>query len=261
MSDTTSVVLGSGRLYAAKARDISNVFDLTAEDKAKLVDLGYIKANAKLVSKAKVVTATAANAGTVATFKGDPDVSFSVGIISWNMENVAEFLTGSDYIETNREKKFTYSANDNSPAVFLRFVYSNDAVGKVVTIDMLKCQFSGDLIFDFNTKDPVSFDYNFTLMSRTNGAKNSYYTVTEKACLSSIAVTTPPTTTTYKTGTAFNSAGMVITATYSDETTAVVTGYTVMPSTLSTRDKTVTIVYTEDDIAKSITQAVTVTAA
>lgn len=257
---TQSVVLGSGRLYAARAKDISNVFDLTTEDESKLVDLGYIEANAKLVSKSKVTPVTSANAGTVAQFKGDPDVSFDTGIISWNLQNVAKFLTGSDYVEQNGVKKFTYSANDNSPVIFLRFVYANDAVGKVITIDMVKCQFAGDLTFDFNTKNPISFDYNFTLMSRSNGAKNTYYTVSDKACLSSIAITTPPTTTANTAGSALKTAGMVVTATYADDATAVVTGYTVLPATLTTKDTTFTVVYTEDGISKSATQVITVTA-
>ncbi|WP_312729410.1 hypothetical protein [Enterococcus sp.] len=260
MENIDHVVLGSGTLYAALAKDISNVFNLTAADEAKLVDLGHIEANAKLLSKSKVNPVESANHGTVMTFKGPPDVSFSTGIITWNMENVAKFLTGSDYIETNGVKKFTYSANDNSPVVFLRFVYANDVVGKVITIDMVKCQFAGDLNFDFNLKSAISFDYNFRLMSRPNGAKSTFYTVSEKACLSSIAITTPPTTTANTVGSAPKTAGMVVTATYANDATAVVTTYTVLPETLSTKDTTFTVVYTEDGIAKSATQAITVTA-
>ena len=260
MDDNQTVVLGSGRLYAALAKDISNVFDLTTADEAKLVDLGYIEANAKLVAKAKSTPVTSANAGTVANFKAPPDVSFDTGIISWNLQNVAKFLTGSDYVETNGVKKFTYSANDHSPVVFLRFVYADDAVGKVITIDMVKCQFAGDLAFDFNTKDSISFDYNFTLMSRPNGAKNTFYTVSDKACLSSIAITTPPTTTANTAGSAPKTAGMVVTATYANDATAVVTTYTILPTTLSTKDTSFTVVYVEDGISKSVTQTITVTA-
>ena len=47
-----------------------------------------------------------------------------------------------------------------------------------------------------------------------------------KATLSSISVTNPPTTTAYKIGEAFSTAGMVVTGTYSDNSTKPVTGYT-----------------------------------
>ena len=77
--------------------------------------------------------------------------------------------------------------------------------------------------------------------------------------LVSIAVTAPPSKTTYTAGQSFNSAGMVVTATYSDGSTAVITGYTVVPSGVLTSYHTaVTISYTENGVTKTVTQAVTV---
>jgi hypothetical protein len=75
--------------------------------------------------------------------------------------------------------------------------------------------------------------------------------------LSSIAVTTPPTDTSYTSGQAFDPTGMVITATYSDSSTAVVTAYTYSPATL-TASGNVTITYVENGVTKTATQAVTV---
>ena len=80
--------------------------------------------------------------------------------------------------------------------------------------------------------------------------------------LSSIAVTTAPTKTTYTAGENFNPAGMVVTATYSDSTSAEVTGYTVTDgSNLTAGKTTVTISYTEGGVAKTCTQPITVNAA
>lgn len=80
--------------------------------------------------------------------------------------------------------------------------------------------------------------------------------------VSSIAVTTAPTKTSYTEGETFDATGMVITATYEDETTKAVTGYTVSPSgALATTDTTVTISYSEGGATKTVTQAITVTAA
>ena len=75
--------------------------------------------------------------------------------------------------------------------------------------------------------------------------------------LSSIAVTTAPSDTAYTVGQAFDKTGMVITATYSDASTAVVTGYTFAPTTLAASGN-VTISYKENGVTKTATQAVTV---
>lgn len=83
------------------------------------------------------------------------------------------------------------------------------------------------------------------------------------AALSSIAVTTPPTTIDYKVGEAFSSDGMVVTGTYSDASTKAISGYTMAigETALSDGDvlnsagsKTVTITYD----GKTCTQDITV---
>ena len=80
--------------------------------------------------------------------------------------------------------------------------------------------------------------------------------------LSSIAVTTAPTKTTYTAGENFDPAGMVVTATYSDSSTAAVTGYTVTDgNSLTAGTTSVTISYTEGGLTKTCTQAITVNAA
>ena len=77
--------------------------------------------------------------------------------------------------------------------------------------------------------------------------------------LDSIAVTTPPTKTVYREGEDFSSTGMVVTATYTDSTTAPVVLYTVTDGTAMAAGKTsVTISYTEGGVTKTTTQAITV---
>jgi hypothetical protein len=81
--------------------------------------------------------------------------------------------------------------------------------------------------------------------------------------LVSIAVTTPPTKTAYTTTESFSTDGMVVTATYSDNSTKAVTGYTVTPSgTLKATNTSVTISYNDyttvvNDV--TATTAITVT--
>ena len=77
--------------------------------------------------------------------------------------------------------------------------------------------------------------------------------------LESIAITTQPSKTVYEYGDSFQSAGMVVRATYSDGATANVTGYTTSPSTLSkVGEQTVTVSYTERGVTKTTTLSVTV---
>ena len=80
--------------------------------------------------------------------------------------------------------------------------------------------------------------------------------------LNSIAVTTAPTKTTYTAGENFDPTGMVVTATYSDSSTADVTSYTVTDGNNLTAGKTtVTISYTEGSVTETCTQAIVVNAA
>jgi|GEM_PF-4123368 len=95
-------------------------------------------------------------------------------------------------------------------------------------------------------------------------ADSTFYAVWEDApvtpkALDSIAVTTLPTKTTYTEGESFDQAGMVVTATYDDATTAEAIGYVVSPSgPLTTADTAVTVSYTEGGITKTVTVAITV---
>lgn len=90
----------------------------------------------------------------------------------------------------------------------------------------------------------------------------SYRIPAQQRTLVSISITTPPTKTAYTEGETFDRTGMVVTATYSDGTTAPVTGYTVSPSgALTTSDTAVTISYTAGTVTRTATQAITVTAA
>ena len=82
--------------------------------------------------------------------------------------------------------------------------------------------------------------------------------------LDSIAVTTLPTKTTYNINETFDPTGLVITATYTDNSTAVIpsTDYTLSTPDMSTSGvKTITVTYTEGDITATTTFNITVTAA
>ena len=77
--------------------------------------------------------------------------------------------------------------------------------------------------------------------------------------LTAIAVTTNPTKTTYEYGDTLATAGMVITASYSDSKTAAISGYSCSPTTFSTvGNQVVTVSYTENGVTQTATFNVTV---
>ena len=83
---------------------------------------------------------------------------------------------------------------------------------------------------------------------------------TEARVLDGIAVTTAPTNTAYKVGDTFDASGMAVTAAYDDGTSQTVTNYTYTPNgALSADDAAITVSYTEGDVTKTATQAITVT--
>lgn len=79
---------------------------------------------------------------------------------------------------------------------------------------------------------------------------------TPQKTLSGISITTPPTKTEYTAGETFDKTGMVVTATYSDNSKEAVTNYSVDKTTLAVDDTAVTITYE----GKTAIQAITVVA-
>jgi len=76
-----------------------------------------------------------------------------------------------------------------------------------------------------------------------------------------VAVTKMPTQTIYSHGEQFDPAGMVVTVTYTDGTSAIVTDYTLSAQVLVHGQTEITISYTENEVTKTCTQPVTVEAA
>lgn len=96
------------------------------------------------------------------------------------------------------------------------------------------------------------------------GTATATITVNAALTLSSIAVTTPPTKTTYLEGETFDATGMVVTATYSDASTDDVTASCTFSPTASTEltssNTAIAISYTENAVEKTTSQAITVKA-
>ena len=100
-----------------------------------------------------------------------------------------------------------------------------------------------------------------TISYTENGVtKTTTQAITIRA-LVSIAITTAPTKPAYKYGEKFSSAGMAVTATYNDNSTRVVSGWTYSPTgALALSNTSITVSYTENGVTKTTTQAITIRA-
>ena len=82
--------------------------------------------------------------------------------------------------------------------------------------------------------------------------------ITVSNYVTKIAVTEAPAKTGYFNGNAFDPSGMVVTATYADESTRAVTEYIYSPTTITFETTKITISYTEDGVTCTTTQAISV---
>jgi hypothetical protein len=177
---TEDVVMGSGDLYGMPTKGIVDLFTLTTTEEEKLVYLGFIEANAILKAAVEKSKIKAANGGDIGSIVKSKTVTFKTGIMSWNLDNIAKLLTGSDYEteEITGKTTFTYAHEDQSPNVYLRFVSTDDTAKKKITINMFSCSSNSELSFDFNLDRPVTFDYSFDVTAQTNTeSKHVYYQI------------------------------------------------------------------------------------
>jgi len=114
-------------------------------------------------------------------------------------------------------------------------------------------------VVKFTTSADVGDAIKFDMELAPTGAP----TLGPSPALSSIAVTTAPTKTAYTVGENFDRAGMVITATYADNSTAIVSDACTVTGgdNLQAGTTSVTISYLEGGVTKTVTQSITVTAA
>ena len=98
--------------------------------------------------------------------------------------------------------------------------------------------------------------------SKTLVITQTFTAAADPKVLTGIKITTPPDKVVYTEGESFDPKGMVVRATYDDNSSSVVHVYTCSPDgALSTSDTEITVSYTKDGVSKTATQAITVNAA
>ena len=137
-----------------------------------------------------------------------------------------------------------------------------DPTGMVVTAHYTDGQSRTVTGYAFSPNTALGMSNTTITISYTEGdvTKTDTQTITVAKVLDHIAVTTPPSRTSYFSGENFSTAGMVVTAYYTDDSSAAVSGYTYSPTgALVAGNNTITISYSEGGVTKTTTQAITVT--
>lgn len=177
-ADKGEVMLGSGYVYAIKASDFTDNMAVSG-----MVELGYIREGQSVVftrtHDSKEINS--ANYGLIALIGNNYQTTFNTKIISYNANNVAQFLTGSKVVTDATEgTKTTYFAEeDKIPEVALAFVGKDVETGDKFTLYMPKAVWTGEYSLDFNNDNPVELDYAFRCLNTTlpNGKIGAAYLV------------------------------------------------------------------------------------
>ena len=165
-------------------------------------------------------------ANNISSFFGQmPDISIPTATVDsirvTTMPKKTEYAIGDVFDPTGMIVTATYR---NSAGTFTKEIsdYSCDAVAFTD---------SGD------KEITVSYRYQGTVKTTVIRVHVAELEVTK------IAVTTMPAKTVYKVGEAFDPTGMVVTATYNDNSTKAVNGYLCTPEVLGAKDTTITVTY------------------
>ena len=185
---------------------------------------------------------------TVTASLGGANASQVVDVSGALLYEVDLMITSGIAVTTQPGKKTYYIGEAFDPAGMVVTATFADDTTENVTGD---CTFSPATI----AKDTTAITVNY---QRAGIRKTASVAVTVRV-LASIEISNPPTKTAYKYGEVFSPAGMAVTARYTDGQSRTVTGYTYSPTgALKLSDTTITVSYTEGDVTKTATQAITV---
>jgi hypothetical protein len=206
------------------------------------------KSNTKYTSKIAITSATTIKAIAVKDGMTDSDVLTAVYTISGS---------GTVPVSGVSLDKTTLTLTVGSTETLTATVAPDNATNKNVSWSSSNTSVA---IVSNGTVSAVTAGTATITVTTAEGTKTATCAVTVNAAtLVSIAITTQPTKTTYTVGESLDTAGMVVTATYSDNSTAAVTGYTTSGfnnNTAGTQD--VTVSYTDGGVTKTATFSVTI---
>ena len=159
---------------------------------------------------------------------------------------------------TTPPTKTSYKAGESIDltGMVVMATYSDGSTADVTS----ECSFSpasGAVVYEDTSKITITWSWEGTITYTTSQS------ITVTRVLSSIAITTKPTKTSYTKGEALSLSGMVVTASFSSGKTAAVTSYTTSPAAGSAvttvGTSSVTVSYTENGVTKTASFSITAT--
>ena len=175
--NTEPIMLGSGELYIAKSKDVTNLAAPTDEDLAKFVNIGAIKENASLTIKDDFIDIESTNRGVIDSWLKKREVNFKTGIITFNLENLAKFIYSTDYTDDTTTKTKTVSiGNEVGDRCYLRFVHTDKSTGDTLTVNIPQARFAGEQEFEFGDDATVT-NYEFKALSTQINGKSKYFII------------------------------------------------------------------------------------
>ena len=172
---TEPIILGSGELYIAKSKDISNLASPTDTDLSKFVNIGAISGNASLTIKDDFTDIESTNRGIIDSLLKKRTVSFNTGIITFNLENLAKFIYGADYADDAENKIKTVSiGNEVADKCYIKFVHTDKASGDKFIVNIPQSRFAGEQSFEFG-EDATVTNYEFKALATLVNGKTKYF--------------------------------------------------------------------------------------
>lgn len=161
------ILLGSGELYLGTVANPETATEDAIQ--AALVNVGAIESGAELVYKPTIKEIESGNRDTVARIISKEEVTFSVGIITWNVDNLAIFSPASITTDATTGTKTVKIGNKGMLKTnYLRFIHTKDD-GSTLTVNISKAQNTNGFKFGFNKDKALTNDCEFSALADNNG--------------------------------------------------------------------------------------------
>jgi hypothetical protein len=165
-----NIILGSGDLYLGQVTQ-ANPTEQQITD--SLVKVGLITGGASLNYTPTFHDVMAANRkGVIASFLTQEQVTFTSGVLTWDLKNLSR-LSAASFTddELNGKRRVGIGGLSNVPVNYLRFVHTKPD-GKKLTVNIFKAQAQNGFEFAFNSEQETVLDIEFkalTALDKTDG--------------------------------------------------------------------------------------------
>jgi len=161
------ILLGSGELYLGTVANPETATEDAIQ--AALVNVGAIESGAELVYKPTIKEIESGNRGIVARFITKEEVTFSVGIITWLVDNLAILAPATVTTDsTTGTKTVKIGGKGMLKTNYLRFIHTKDD-GCTLTVNISKSQNTNGFKFSFDKEKALTSDCEFSALADNNG--------------------------------------------------------------------------------------------